>query len=159
MLIEQLMDDHQKILAFLNELEARLIDFMVNNTYSHQQFVEDIQFIREFADKAHHQREENGLFKIMVEYLGAPAQKLVQHGMLVEHDQARFHVRQWEAANNRYQENPTNQDKLTILAEAYGYVELLRRHIDKEDNVVYPFAQKNLSPEQIKEMESLDQAN
>ena len=60
-IIKDLEADHQKILAFVNELEQRLIEFMEANIFDYEQMKRDILFIREFADKEHHQREEKML--------------------------------------------------------------------------------------------------
>ena len=38
--------DHQKILAFVNELEQRLIEFMEANIFDYEQMKRDILFIR-----------------------------------------------------------------------------------------------------------------
>ena len=62
-IIKDLEADHQKILAFVNELEQRLIEFMEANIFDYEQMKRDILFIREFADKEHHQREEKILFR------------------------------------------------------------------------------------------------
>ena len=43
-------------------------------------------------------------------------------------------------------------DKLTIISNGHAYCMLLRRHIEKEDTVVYPFAKKHLSEEIFAEM-------
>ena len=82
-IIKDLEADHQKILAFVNELEQRLIEFMEANIFDYEQMKRDILFIREFADKEHHQREEKILFRYMIEYLGKVAENLVRHGMIV----------------------------------------------------------------------------
>ena len=50
-IIKDLEADHQKILAFVNELEQRLIEFMEANIFDYEQMKRDILFIREFADK------------------------------------------------------------------------------------------------------------
>ena len=35
--------------------------------------------------------------------------------------------------------------KLDVIANAISYTNLLERHIDKEDNVIYKFAQRELN--------------
>jgi hemerythrin-like domain-containing protein len=46
-----------------------------------------------------------------------------------------------------------NESKVDVIANAVSYTHLLTRHIDKEDNVAYPFAKKNLA------LETLDTIN
>ena len=90
-----------------------------------------IDFIKNYADKHHHGKEELKLFNKMVEHLGPAAQKLVTNGMLVEHDMGRFY----------------NEAVLDIIANAISYTHLLERHIQKENDIVYPFAEKNFKKE------------
>jgi len=53
-----------------------------------------MDFIKNYADKHHHGKEELKLFNRMVEHLGVAAQKLVNNGMLVEHDMGRFYMQE-----------------------------------------------------------------
>ena len=112
-----------------------------------------VSFIRNFADKAHHQKEEKILFQAMMERLGTVAVNLIQHGMLVEHDLARLHVMELENALNAYEKEKTPENKLDIIANAVGYCYLLKRHVDKENAVVYPYAEKNLSADVMKQLD------
>ena len=112
-----------------------------------------VSFIRNFADKAHHQKEEKILFQAMMERLGTVAVNLIQHGMLVEHDLARLHVMELENALNAYEKEKTPENKLDIIANAVGYCYLLKRHVDKENAVVYPYAKKNLSADVMKQLD------
>ena len=50
-IIKDLEADHQKILAFVNELEQRLIEFMEANIFDYEQMKRDILFIRELLIK------------------------------------------------------------------------------------------------------------
>ena len=156
-IITDLEADHQKILAFINEFEQRLIKFMEENIIDFKQMADDILFIREFADKHHHQREEKILFKYMIDHLGTVAKNLVQQGMMIEHDLARLYVKQLEETLQSYQQTHLLIDKLTIISTGHSYCILLTRHIEKEDTVVYPFARKNLSAEIFKLMNQENQ--
>ena len=44
-IIKDLEADHQKILAFVNELEQRLIEFMEANIFDYEQMKRDILFL------------------------------------------------------------------------------------------------------------------
>ena len=69
--------------------------------------------------------------------------------MLVEHDLGRDHVMSLVTALEEYEKNPKTEYKLDILTEAMGYARLLKRHVEKENNVVYTFAERQLSPEDL----------
>lgn len=142
-----LVDEHKNILNFTNILEERLVYALETGKIDTDYFRKCIRFIRQYADGHHHQKEEGLLFEKMMEELGEVAEKLVRGGMLVEHDLSRFTVGEWERALAAYDEDPTALNKLDILSHGMAYVYLLRRHATKEDDVLYPFAEKNLSEE------------
>lgn len=111
-----------------------------------------IDFVRNFADKYHHQKEENMLFNIMAEKNEALKTGVIQ-GMLLEHDLGRMYIRNLEDALNKY-ENGDKKQKAYIVANAISYALLLEGHIDKEDNAVYMTARKVLdkgTQEKLKE--------
>ena len=155
-IIQNLEAEHDKILAFIDTFENDLMNFMNTDEFHLEVYTNAISFVRVFADKQHHQREEQILFRYMIEHGGAAAEKLVRHGMLVEHDQARYYIKQLEDAINRYQNDKTLIDKLTILTYGKAYCDLLRNHIDKENKVVYPFAKKTLSEQLFTQIEIED---
>lgn len=84
----------------------------------------------------------------MVENLGALGNKLITHGMLVEHDYGRLYIGELEQALDRVK-NGDDESKLDVISNAISYTHLLKRHIDKEDNVIYTFANKQLSSDII----------
>ena len=104
-------------------------------------------FGKNYADHLHHGKEEKILFKVMLEKLGPVADKLIRNGMLVEHDLGRLHMNELLEAIDRYEKDPSTLNKLDIITNASGYATLLNRHIGKEDEVVYTFAQRALSDE------------
>jgi hemerythrin-like domain-containing protein len=148
--IDLLVDEHKNILkltGLLRTLSGNLIDGAKVDV---SLFRECIAFARNYADKHHHGKEEKILFRVMLEKLGPVAEKLIRSGMLVEHDLGRYHMGELEAALLRYEEDPSTENKLDIITNASGYANLLRRHIEKEDTTVYPFALRALSEEDKK---------
>jgi hemerythrin-like domain-containing protein len=107
-----------------------------------------IDFIRNYADLHHHGKEEKFLFKEMVDNLGTMGTNLVTHGMLVEHDWGRLFISELKAALARLKAGD-DEGRLDIIANAIGYGNHLTRHIEKEDAVVYTFAEKKLATEVI----------
>lgn len=131
-----LSDEHQNILKVIDVLE-RAADKIENGAEIKKEFFEKaIDFIRGYADKFHHAKEEDILFKELgkdtVEMHCNPIDQ-----MLVEHDEGRSFVKQMEEG---VEEN--NREK--IVEGARGYVNLLREHISKEDQVLYPMADQVL---------------
>ena len=152
-IIESLREEHDEIEKFIEQLREKCIAFMEYNEVNLQDFKDAIVFIRTYADLRHHQKEEKILFKAMLDHLGTIAVNLIQHGMLVEHDLARLHVMELEKAVEAYEKEPTPENKIDIISNAMGYYYLLKRHIAKENEVIYPYAEKTLSAEIMKELD------
>ncbi len=135
-----LVAEHRLILRMLDVLErnARLTRA---GTYTNYAFYLDaVDFIRTYADRFHHAKEEDVLFEELVAS-GMPRQNSPVAAMLMEHDQGRAYVRGMEEATRAALAGAPGQDE-TIAENALGYLELLREHIAKEDGVLYPLAER-----------------
>ncbi|TCL57324.1 hemerythrin-like domain-containing protein [Kineothrix alysoides] len=152
--VELMVEEHKNILKLLTVIQKACCGILNGQEVDDGDFRKVIEFARNYADKHHHGKEEQILFQEMTDRLGQIGIKLIQQGMLVEHDLGRLHISELEKALDQYKDDPQTAFKLGILTEAMGYVNLLRRHIDKEDQVVYTYAEKNLPPDIL---ESVDQ--
>ena len=79
-------EDHSNINRALAVVRALCLQLMNGAEVPDEDFRTLIDFIRNYADRHHHGKEEKFLFPVMVEKMGPVADKLVTHGMLVEHD-------------------------------------------------------------------------
>lgn len=150
--IELMVEEHKNIKRMLAVIRSYCSKILNGQDVRYEDFYRIIDFIRNYADKHHHGKEESMLFVRMTEELGPAAEKLVRHGMLVEHDLGRLHVQELEAAVKRVIEGDMDA-RLDVIANAIGYAHLLIRHIDKEDGVVYKFAQNNLKKETLSNLD------
>lgn len=149
--IELMVEEHKNIKLMLkivrkisaNIINAAEVDF--------DEFEKVIDFIRNYADKHHHKKEEDYLFNKMVEEIGPTAEKVVNQGMLVEHDWGRLFIRRLDEALKELK-GGNEEAKLDIIANAVGYATHLGDHIHKEDNVIYNFARRQLKPETMEEI-------
>lgn len=144
--IDLMVEEHRNIKRMLSVIRKYCYKVLKNEEVDYTDFFELIDFVRNYADKHHHGKEEQLLFDRMVKELGPTADKLVRNGMLVEHDLGRLHMQELEVAVNKVIAG-NDEARLDVIANAISYTHLLHRHIDKEDNVVYQFAKKNLSQE------------
>lgn len=107
-------------------------------------FAQAIDFIRTFADKCHHGKEEGVLFKVMAEK-GVPVEGGPIGVMLGDHEEGRRFVRAAREA--------LDQNDLRATAEnLMKYTALLRQHIMKEDNVLYPMAERVMSQDELDDL-------
>jgi hemerythrin-like domain-containing protein len=138
---EELMKEHQLILKYVGLME-RYSEYSLKYPDALvllENAAGFIAFIQEFADHFHHAKEEDILFR----YLEVPG--VLTHcnpvpQMLMEHEQAREFVRNMERA---VQEKALNE----LADNAAQYAQLLKEHIFKEDNILYPMGERGLSDE------------
>ena len=147
--IEIMNEEHKYILRMLNIVRKACFKIMKGEEIVYEDFNKIIDFVKNYADNHHHKKEEDILFIKMVEHIGEAAEKAVNQGMLVEHDLGRLYVRDLVSALEKVK-GGDEEAKLDIIANAISYTHLLARHIDKEDRVIYKFAERNLSNEVMK---------
>ncbi|AJD31198.1 hemerythrin domain-containing protein [Clostridium sporogenes] len=150
--IELMVNEHKNIKRMLAVIRKYCFKVLKNQQLDYNDFYRIIDFVRNYADKHHHGKEEDYLFNRMIEEIKGPTEKLVKHGMLVEHDLGRLYMQNLEKALKAL-ENGEEEAKIDIIANAVSYTDLLYRHIEKEDDVVYKFAERNLSKETLKKLD------
>ena len=102
-----------------------------------------LEFFVVFVDKCHHGKEEELLFPALEE-IGVRREGGPIGVMLMEHQQGREFVRKMKEAFSEYRSgNPAAA--VPFIREARGYIALLDQHILKENNVLFPLAEKQLS--------------
>jgi hemerythrin-like domain-containing protein len=136
---DTLKREHQMIERVLQLLEqsARLLQ-------SHESLPDGLQawtvdFLRRFADGCHHDKEERVLFP-MLEERGVMRAGGPIGVMLREHEMGRDCVRRMAQALPGEDHDPA-----AFAAAADEYVALLRQHILKENQVLFPMADAVLS--------------
>ncbi|ACL76823.1 hemerythrin domain-containing protein [Ruminiclostridium cellulolyticum] len=144
--IDLMIDEHKNIKRMLKVIRAYCYKILKGEKVKYEDLFTIIDFVRNYSDAHHHGKEEKLLFDRMEKEMGPAAQKLIRHGMLVEHDLGRLHMQELEAAVKRVMEGD-DESRLDIIANAVSYTHLLYRHIEKEDGVVYKFARNNLTKE------------
>jgi len=102
-----------------------------------------IEFFKTFADACHHGKEEGYLFPVL-EQMGVSRAGGPIGMMLSEHDLGRKLVKEMDTALARSQPEKKSAAKAFQNA-ATEYIDLLHRHIFKEDNVLFEIAIQRLS--------------
>lgn len=140
---EELKQEHrviERMLAVLNAAAARADR---GQALPPDFFPKALDFIRNFADKNHHGKEEDNLFPA-IEKHGIPRQGGPLGVMLAEHDQGRAYVRGLDDAGQRLAKGDGAALK-DAAKNARGYADLLSQHINKEDNILYVMADRVLT--------------
>src|SRR5919109_4806316 len=94
---QALVDEHKLILRMLALLE-RNAPLTAQGRYTNYRFYLDaVDFIRSYADRFHHAKEEDILFEALVAN-GMPRENSPVAAMLMEHDAGRAYVKAMEEA-------------------------------------------------------------
>jgi len=137
---EILMSEHRVIEKMLDTLDAAVVKLQQNKPVKPSFFLEAVDFIRNFADGFHHHKEEGVLFLSMIKN-GMDKDSGPIGVMFQEHDLGRSYTLQiYEGALKLEKGNQSSLD--TIVENATNYVTLLRQHIYKEDNILFPMADR-----------------
>lgn len=152
--IDLMMEEHKNIKKLNLIMRKLCLEVLEDKDFDINDFYIFIDIVREYADKHHHGKEEKFYFNEMEKNLGELGVNLIRHGMLVEHDLGRLYIMNLETALNKYRESKENETKLDIIANTISYGDLLNRHIDKEDQLVYIYGEKNLKKELLDEIDN-----
>jgi len=147
--IEMLMKEHRLIERALDAMEG-WITTLGSGSESNDKadLARFVLFIRGFADAYHHGKEEDILFVAMVEH-GFPREVGPIPVMLHEHDLGRSLVSVLDGLAKQ-PATWSEQDRDTLARTVREFSALLRQHIQKEDQILYPMADTRL-PEPVKE--------
>jgi hemerythrin-like domain-containing protein len=132
----QLSEEHQTILRAIDAILAECTLIEKGKSFDPAYFEMAIDFIKNYADKFHHSKEEDVLFKAMMDNMDQMHCNPIPV-MLHDHDDGREHVKEME-------EGLRQNDHGRAIANAKGYCYLLKDHIYKEDNILYPMAEEAL---------------
>jgi hemerythrin-like domain-containing protein len=123
-----LRDEHQVILRVLLTLESAAEQLAAGGAMPEERWAGMIAWLRAYADRNHHAKEEKVLFPAMIK-AGVPDEGGPVAVMLQEHAEGRALLAMM------YTGEPADK-----AAAARRYIRLLRDHIDKENGVLFPLA-------------------
>ena len=136
---KNLENDHVHILRLIEVMEH--ITLLNEPEINHIEAIVDI--IRNYADGTHHAKEEDLFFPFLAEKGFSTTQGPVGV-MLHEHVMGRNFVKAISDNISEYK-NGNTKAKTEIYRNMTGYVELLRSHISKENNILFRMADRVLS--------------
>lgn len=133
-----LSGEHRVILQLLDVLQRLAEATRLSGGIPDRHARQVLEVLRAFADTCHHGKEEDILFPALEALVPGFGPTQV---MRAEHVDGRIHIKAMGAAVESGQ--PT-----TYVQHALAYVDLLRQHIHKEDQILFRMAQSMLSPAQ-----------
>lgn len=146
-----LMIEHrliEQVIALLVREKAKLA---TTDTFN-QRFVEYVvDFFRTYADKTHHGKEENVLFKVLSAKPLTPEHRHTMDELVREHIQGRQLVTDLIAAKERWAADESGA-RAGLIAAIDGLVELYPRHIETEDKLFFPPAMAYCTSQEMNDM-------
>jgi hemerythrin-like domain-containing protein len=110
-----------------------------------------VDFVRTYADRTHHGKEEEILFRELAAKTLSPEDERLMRQLIDEHRFARKTVAELVQAKQEYARG--RQEALdTVLAKLQVLVDFYPEHIRKEDRVFFPNSEKYLSEEEQQAM-------
>lgn len=137
--MKALVEEHRQIKRFLAVLPAVIDRFDARSEADRDLVRDSLDFIRSYADRFHHAKEEDILFACFDPGLD------ILKAMREDHERGRSHVRAADEALARC-------DGEGIAGNLHGYAGVLAEHIKKEDEILYPWMDRNLSMRQVGEL-------
>ena len=147
----QLMIEHRLIERMLSVIKDILANIESNNNVD-PAFVDiAVDFIRVYADRTHHGKEEDILFRELKNKPLSTDDRRVMNELIEEHVFGRQTTKALVDANTRYRNGDETAladiaDKLLILVQFYP------KHIEKEDKVFFPSSRTYFTDEEDQAM-------
>lgn len=137
---EDLKNEHGGVLLGLEILEKIAGRLTAGENVEENDLTDMVNFLKLFADKCHHGKEENIFFPEMEKY-GVQNEGGPIGQMLLEHTEGRGYIADMaQSLENR------PADRRRFASSATSYINLMRNHINKENTVLFPLGDRAIPP-------------
>jgi hemerythrin-like domain-containing protein len=148
--VGSLKAEHQVILRVIRVLTTLMDRFADSGAFPEAPLGRCVEFLRLFADACHHGKEEDLLFPVL-EARGIPRSGGPIEVMLYEHQLGRQLTRQMGEALARVVSGDASS-KSDFVQAAREYIDLLTRHIFKEDNILFNLGDRVMTADDQREL-------
>ncbi|HWO72019.1 MAG TPA: hemerythrin domain-containing protein [Dehalococcoidia bacterium] len=154
--LEDLKHEHIMIGRMLTVLERLAGEVAAKPRETATELGDALRFVKGFADACHHSKEEKALFPMLSAKNATLARGPVRI-LTSEHDAGRTLISQIDAALPGL-ERGDEEAQRTIARDLTLYTRMLRNHIDKEENVLFPLAERAITPTDAEQLEEAFEA-
>lgn len=146
-----LMIEHRLIGRMIAVIQHRLN--LVERTHSIDPYFVDkaVDFIRIYADRTHHGKEEDILFRDLEKKKLSDDDRRVMKELIEEHVFGRETTKALVAANTQYR-NGDAAALAEVTSRLKTLIEFYPKHIEKEDNIFFPASREYFSDEEDQSM-------
>jgi hemerythrin-like domain-containing protein len=145
-----LIAEHRIIERVLSALETQARRLQAGAPVRPEFFQDATAFFRGFTDGCHHRKEEESLFMMLAD-AGLSNQTGPIAIMLAEHEQGRAYNRAMEKAARALAGGEASA-RDDLVRRAQEYVALLRQHIRRENEFLFPMAARMIPPNRQNEL-------
>ncbi|WP_309493628.1 hemerythrin domain-containing protein [Candidatus Hecatella orcuttiae] len=159
-LVEVLEEEHRVIERMLEVLKKAAARLSEGEPVQPSLLKDALDFLRTFADRCHHGKEEDVLFSALQEH-GFSAVEAVGHigvmpsaeigVMLSEHEEGRRLIRAAAKSLQKYEGGDAPARK-ALAKSLQSYIRLLTEHIFKEDSFIFPVADRLIPDAEKKQL-------
>ena len=139
-----LRHEHRVIEQAMRALEGMCIRMKAGSSVPEEELSKLLDFIRNFADRIHHTKEETHLFPAL-EQIGIREENGPLAFLRNEHETERRLLAELELAVEDYRYNYSATEK--FVAAALEFKEHLIEHIEQEDSILFALAEEMLDDE------------
>jgi hemerythrin-like domain-containing protein len=144
----QLMIEHRLIERMISLIDKEVIKIEKNNSVNHVFVDTAVDFIRTYADRLHHGKEEGILFRDLSKKKLSDNDAIVMNELIQEHAVGRTTTAQLAQSAAVYQRGDKTALPL-ITRHLRKFVDFYPQHIEKEDKLFFPSSMTYFSePEQ-----------
>ncbi len=136
---DELRHEHEVVLVVVGAMEAEAVAVRAGDPHA-ERIAQMVDFTKNFTDGCHHAKEEKALFPLLED--SAPEAGGPVSVMLSEHEAGRQAIRAIEGALPDVETSAAARD--TVATGLATYAHLLRLHIRKENEILFPMAERLL---------------
>jgi len=145
-----LMIEHRLIEKMIEIIRKEILKIKKTNSVDIVFIDEAVDFIRIYADKTHHGKEEDILFRDCINKNMSEEDIKVMNELIKEHKYGRKIVGELIEARDNYS---CGNNTINIIIEKLSQlVEFYPEHIKKEDKIFFPDSEKYFSEEELEEL-------
>ena len=141
-----LVKEHEIILRALEVLDKEVKRGRERKTINAELIGKIVEFSKIFIDRCHHGKEEKCLFPCL-EMRGIPRENGPIGVMLMEHEMGRELVRKISTKLEMFKKGEVELEE--IIDVCSEYIDLLRQHIFKENNILFPTGDEVVNEQDI----------
>ena len=146
-----LMIEHRLIERMLAVIEGVIKEIKTTNQADPLFIDTAVDFIRVYADKTHHGKEEDILFRDLKNKPLSNEDRAIMDELIKEHIFGRLTTKALVQANERYR-NGDEKSLEDISAKLKTLAEFYPKHIEKEDKIFFPSSRKYFTEEEDQAM-------